>query len=385
MQRRRTSLVMAASLAAAAGMPVSLLAQSGAVQQEIERTTHAPPASAPAGEVLREIDSRIRFNFKDAPFDLVLDFFSRESSLPRINEVPVPQGTMTFISGETYSFDDALTILNLNLAPKGVQLRRERNFLHLGTLKESARQAGQVLRGEIPESVRPEQIINLTIPLSNARAETVVDQIRPLIGEYGAITAVPAQNMVIVVETAAQCRRIQQIVQAIDDIRPVDSDYRIFRLHHAKAEPVFNALKGLVGQRKTTVIYDKDNKPRTLEEIDIAGLNLQPDPRTNSIVAVGPEARIRVVEELVALLDVPEDAGQERAMTTFALESIDARNAQGQLNALFSSVEQARRPTVIAHPDALKVTVVGQPPMLVQAATLLSALDPGSRQHGSLS
>jgi type II secretion system protein D len=380
MRRNRTNrLMVAASLAAAAGLPVSLLAQEAPATP-----AGAEPLAAPALEPAREVDAMIRFNFKDAPFEMVLDFFSRESGLPRINEVAVPAGTMTFISGEGYTFSDALTILNLNLAPKGVQIRRERNFLYLGTLKDSARKASQVFHGTVPATVAPEQIANLMIPLSNARAETVAEQIKPLIGEYGSITPMPSQNMVLVVETAAQLRRIEQIVRSIDDVRPIDSSYRIFTLKYAKADAVFNALRGLVGQRKTTVIYDKDNKPRTLEEVDIAGLNLQPDPRTNSIIAVGPETRITVVEELVALLDVPDGtgAGGDRAMTTFVLEAIEAAQATTQLNSLFGSIEAARRPTIIAHPDAAKVTVVGSPPQLLQASSLLSALDPGIRPRG---
>ncbi|MEX2217316.1 MAG: secretin N-terminal domain-containing protein [Phycisphaerales bacterium] len=338
----------------------------------------AAPAAAPAEA---QPPAGIRFNFKDAPFHQVLDFFSREAGVPIIYEAPAPQETMTFISGETFTFENALTILNLNLQPKGLQLRREKDYLYLGTLKDSSRKATLVARGEVPDDARPEQIINLTIPLANSRAETVAEQIKPLIAEYGSVTAVPPQNMLIVVETAAQCRRILSIVSSIDGIKPIDSAYRLFPIKHAKADAVFNALKGLVGQRKTTVIYDKDNKPRTLEEIDIAGLNLQPDPRINAIIAVGPEARIRVVEELIALIDVPEGgpAGTHQMMT-FALEAVAPQQAAQQLNALFAKVEGAQKPTVLPIPENGKVTVVGPAALLAQAAALIAEIDPGSRQ-----
>src|SRR6185295_8311334 len=100
----------------------------------------------------------------------------------------------------------------------------------------------------VPTATRPEKIVNLTIPLNNIKADVVVEQIKPLIGEYGSVQAVPAQNMLIIVETAAQCRRIQQIVAAIDSVKPIDSAFKLFPLKHAKADTVFNALKGLVGQ-----------------------------------------------------------------------------------------------------------------------------------------
>jgi type II secretion system protein D len=383
--RRSTRILAAATLAAAAGLPISALAQDGQPAPSAPAAAPAVPAAsaapAPAPAPGLPPDGTIRFNFKDAPFDQVLDFFARESGLPPIYEAEMPKGTMTFISPEAYTFDDALTILNLNLLPKGVQLVKERNYLYLRTLKDSARRASDVV-STIPAGVRPEEIINLTIPLSNARADLVAEQLKTLVSaEYGAITAVPAQNMVIVVETAAQCRRIQQLVQAIDTVKAADSATRIFKLNHAKAEAVFNALKGLVGEKRTTVVFDKQGNKQVLQEDTVAGLNLQPDARTNSIIAVGPETRIAVVEELIGLLDVPEGAGGDQGLRSFILEGISAQEAAKQLNALFAGLE-GRKPTIIPSPEQARVTVVAPPALMAQAVALLGEIDPAGQPAG---
>jgi hypothetical protein len=131
-------------------------ASQPAVKPEPAQTQPAeaakPPASpAPAQPIA---PARIKFNFKEAPFDQVLDFFSRESGLPKIDEAAVPQGNMTFISGESYPFDDALTILNLNLLPKGVVLTKEKNYLYLRSIKDSARKASEVYVGKVPGDAR---------------------------------------------------------------------------------------------------------------------------------------------------------------------------------------------------------------------------------------
>src|SRR5690606_29002493 len=144
-RRRRSRLVLAASLVAAAGWPVSVAAQdsgsgpaatpppapaspggappagpkaeppapaAGGAGQEAKPAPAAEPP-APQAEVPAPAEEvRIRFNFKDAPFDQVLDFFSRECGLPIINETAAPKGTVTFISGDSYTFDEALEILN---------------------------------------------------------------------------------------------------------------------------------------------------------------------------------------------------------------------------------------------------------------------------------
>ncbi|QYU66073.1 hypothetical protein J4558_13790 [Leptolyngbya sp. 15MV] len=373
---RRSGLMVAASLVAAAGSAWSL---SSARAQDAASAPGAPAAQPEATQAAAEAKLPIRFNFKDAPFDQVIDFFSRESGLPVIREADPPQGGMTFISDRGYTFDEALSILNLNLTPRGMQLRRDANFLYLATLKDSARKAGAVVQGQVPAGMAPETIVNLTLALRNAQADRVAEQIKPLIAEYGSVTSVPAQNMVIVVETAAQARRIAEIVAAIDDVRPVDSAYRLFPLQHAKAEPVFQALRGLLGERTRQVFIDKDGRQTVTQDVTVAGLNLQPDTRTNAIIAVGSAARIQTVEELVRLLDVPEPEGQTR-MSTFTLEAVRPEQAAERLSALFEPVERSKRPTVITLGDAGKLVIVGSDAHVAKARSLLAEIDPQVRE-----
>lgn len=390
MQTTHTHRGFAAALAASAGLAVSVFARQ---ESAAESSPPPPQASAPAAPPAPEQPepapqaqpepqpggiAPIRFNFKDQPFDGVLDFFSRITGLPIIREAQPPQGAMTFISAEAYTFDEALTILNLNLQPHGVRLRRDGKFLYLASLQESARKPGDVVSASVPPGVPPDQILTLTIPLNNTQAQVVADQIKPLIGPYGSVQPVPAQNMLIVVETAAQCRRIQAIVGAIDGVRPADSEYKLFALRHAQADAVFNALKGLIAEKQTMVVFDEKGNRKVLREESIQGMSLQPDPRTNSIVAVGPRARIQVVEELIALLDVPEGAAGSAQMMTFALAAVTPQDAATHLAALFKAVPDASRPTIVPLADAGKVTVVASASQLAQAASLIGEIDPGS-------
>ncbi|MCH7871562.1 MAG: hypothetical protein IID33_07660, partial [Planctomycetes bacterium] len=80
-------------------------------------------------------------------------------------------------------------------------------------------------------------------------AALVVEQIKPLISQYGGIQAVPAQNMVIITESAAQVRRLSEIIRAIDSEKPMDSATELFRLKYSDPETVVNALKALIGER----------------------------------------------------------------------------------------------------------------------------------------
>ncbi|TVQ62329.1 MAG: hypothetical protein EA378_05260 [Phycisphaerales bacterium] len=351
---------------AASGFAVSVEAEPEPAAERVEG------GDAPA------IDSvRLRFNFQDATFEQVLDFFSRRTGLPIIREAPAPNGRMSFVSGQDYAFDEAMTILNLNLAAFDRRLRHDGGFLYLANLKDAARKPTRVAELDALDGLPPDEMVTVTIPLSNATAEQVAERIQPLVGEHGRVTPLPVQNMVLVVETAAQARRIRDIVQAVDAVRPVDSEFKLFPLEHADARAVVEALRGLVGQRIQRIIIDRDGQQRTVEEVDIGGISIQPDRRTNSVIAVGPKSRIDTVAELVALLDRPEGGlGGEHQMMTFALETITADRAAEALNGLFGAVASGRRPTVLPLADVNKVTVVGPAPMLAQAAALIGEIDP---------
>jgi len=375
MDRRSSHTLLALALVASAGFPVSAFAE--------------PEGGANASMEAQDVplNPRLRFTFNGAPFGQVLDFFARESGLPVIREAEVPAGAMTFISAADYTLNEAIEILNLNLAMHKRLLVRRDNFLYFRTLEDAARKPGRVFNADDLDDVDPSEYLTITIPLSNSNADQVIEQIKPLIKEPGLAAAVQPQNMVIVVETAAQCVRIRDIVQSIDSIKPVDSQYMIFMLRNADPKQAVEALKGLVGQRILKQIIGKDNKVREVEEIDIAGLSLEPDERLNAIIAVGSAVRLQTVAELVALIDAPEGglAGGESELATFQMRSVTPEQAKSQLEALFRGIPEKRKPTMIPLDVVGKLVVVADRGLLLQATALLGELDPAPAGEAPLS
>jgi type II secretory pathway component GspD/PulD (secretin) len=377
MSQPSRGLVVAASLVAVVGLPVSIWARPQPPAEPPATAVPVTPAAQPRDD--------ISFNFKDAPIDQVLDLFAREAGVPVIFEAAIPQGSITFVSSARYTFAEALSILNLNLARFGVHLRRQDQYLYLATLQDAAKRPIAIPADPAAvNQLTPDQIVTVSIPLDNARVEQVAEQVKALIGPYGGVLAIPAQNMLVVVESAAQVKRIREVVSTIDSRKPADAAFRLFPVKHAQADTVLNALKGLVGERQKTVIVDKDGSQRVVQETQLAGLNLISDPRTNSIIAVGPEARIRTVEEVLQLLDVPAAEVGEGQLATFVLATVTADAAAQRLTALFSKVEGKTKPVVLALPEVSKVTVVGPPDLIAQAAAVIAEMDPGAaRSDGS--
>ena len=320
-------------------------------------------------------EAPITFNFKEAPYDQVLDFLARETGLPIIYEADAPDAKMTFISAADYSLDESITILNLSLARHNVRLRHEGDYLYLSTRDEAFQhpEAGPLDRA------RPDAVLTINIPLNNALAATVAEQLAPMVTEPGQIIPVAAQNMLIVVEEAARCRMIQDIVAQIDSVRPSDQTTEVFPLRYADATLLAESLMTLVGGREQTTFTDKNNNVKIIDDVSKPALTITADTRTNSIVAVGPPHRMTTVQQLIALLDVDEGAGGgEQEMATFALSAITSDEAAKHLSSLFQGMDEDRRPTVLALGSVGKITVVGAPRQLAQARALLSEVDPQS-------
>ncbi len=326
----------------------------------------------------------IRFNFKDASFEDVLDFMARQTGLPVIREADLPKVPVSFISASEYDLPEALDVLNRMLWMHGVQVRREAQFLLLSKVEDMPA-LSPVLQDRVGEGTGDAQIVTIVVPLNNASAPPTAEQLKPLISKFGAVNALPAQNLLVLVDTAAQCRRLRSIIEIMDAEPPSDSKFRLFPIEHAKADTVVKSLTGLVAEKRSMVIIDKDGKMKTVEEEDIKGLSLEPDMRTNSIIAVGPDARLEQVEQLIALLDRPERGQGGTEMLTISLINLSPSQAARDLGALFKAVPNNRKPTIIPIQQHGKLTVVGSATQLMQSSALLSELDPGSGPSGGLS
>ncbi len=347
-----------------------------------------PPAAQPAGQaqpaapVAPTPAKPIAFNFKNTPWDLVVDFMARQTGLPVISETTPPAAPVTFISGAEYSVDEALDIVNRMLWMHGLQLRREANFLLLSKVEDMKARARQFV-GQVPEGVSPAELVTLVVPLNNSTAAMMAEKLGTLVTKgIGAITALPQQNALVVVDTAGSARRLQGILATLDSRPSVDSEFKLFTLKHAEAPAVFAALRGLVAEKRTTVVIDKDGQRRVVQEENFEGISIQPDARTNSIIAVGPAARLRTVQEVVSLLDSDAGEGGRREMLTYTLSGVTADDAAQKVTALFAGDAPRGRPTVLPLGAQSKLSVVGSSEQLKKVGALLVEMDPASARSG---
>ncbi|RLS67259.1 MAG: hypothetical protein DWH97_01280, partial [Planctomycetota bacterium] len=347
--------------------PVGALAQTAsdattpvAPTQESSAPT-APPTSASQATPA----PRLRFNFKGQTYDQILDYFSRVTGYPIVREIEVPKGTVDYIYPKDYSLSEALQTLNVLLQTQDCMLRVEGGRLFLQKLDEMKKENVPTFVGTLPAQITDDQIVTVVLPLLNAQAKPVAEQLKNLIATYGSVTALEQQNAVLIVETAAQVRRLQLIIDELDR-QDVENVIEFIAIQHAQATTLLKSLQALMGERVVEyVINPADGKRSKIEENRVAGLVVAADDRTNSIVARGSRAKIEQLKQTIELLDVPVANGASptasggRGMKTFSVVKVKAAAAKERLEQLFVGYPADKKPTIVALPEAERVTVVG--------------------------
>lgn len=372
---------IAAAMMLSCGLAVSVQgAQDTAPGSSLAEATRSDRA---AGSKVSS-DTPISFSFENAPYSEVLGFFSREAKVPIIYQAGVPEQGMTFISGQSFDFDTALDILNRFLLPHKVRLTHEDEYLYLRTIEDAARQPGSIFQGELPGTVRDGEIVTLAVPLTNIDAGAVAEQLKGMVATYGSLVPIASQNLLVVTETGEQIRRIREVIRLVDSQPPSDSDYRIYPLLNSRAEEVVTTLRALVPEYEKTIVQ-RGNRQEVEDDVTKPPVRFQTNGRSNSIIAIGPTRRLETAAQLIEMLDQGEGGALDsRQMASFVLEAVSAREAAQQLDRLFSSVPNDRKPTIIPMETQGKITVVGSASLVMQAEALLGELDPGlnDREHG---
>ena len=332
-------------------------AQDAAPQPPAAPSQPAQQQQAPA--------PRIRFNFKGQTYDQILDYFSRTTGYPVVRETEVPKGTVDYIYPKDYTLDEALQTLNILLQTQNCMLRVEGGRLFLQKLDDMKRENVPTFVGTLPAGVSDDQIVTVVLPLLNAQAKPVAEQLKNLIATYGSVTALEQQNAVLVVETAAQVRRLQGIIDELDR-QDVENIIEFLPIRHAKASELLKSLQALMGERVVEyVLNPADGKRMKVEENRVAGLVVAADDRTNAIVARGARAKIDQLKQTIELLDVPVAGGAAptaaggRGMKTFPVAKVKAAAAKERLEQLFAAYPADKKPTVVALPESERVTIVG--------------------------
>ncbi|MCZ6497790.1 MAG: type II secretion system protein GspD, partial [Gammaproteobacteria bacterium] len=165
-----------------------------------------------------------------------------------------------------------------------------------------------------------DRFVTQTIQLQNIGAAQLVPILRPLVPQYGHLTAHPASNILIIADRASNVTRMLNIIARMDQAGA--EEYEVIRLENASATEVVRMLS-------------------TLDQAAAAAggapaARIAADDRTNSVLISGNlSGRLRY-RALIAHLDTPnEDGGDTRVRYLYYADAEDlATKLQTQFTAL---------------------------------------------------
>ena len=139
--------------------------------------------------------------------------------------------------------------------------------------------------------------------LENVSVSQVLPVLRPLVSQStGQMSAYPAGNMIVLVDTVANVERIRQILARIDQSSIPETE--IIRLQFASAGDMVSLLLDLQEERTPSE-----------EEPASSRLQITADNRTNSVLVTGGQRQRDNIRQLVTLLDQPrEQSGNTRVI-----------------------------------------------------------------------
>ncbi len=208
---------------------------------DVEKTPGAGHKNAAA-------EPRLSFNFRFAPWDLVLKRFAEEARLTLdMNEVP--PGTFNYYDNSTYTVAEALDIVNGYLLQKGFILVRRHKFLVVVNIANGIQPnlIPRVSLRELPQRGRNE-LMSVVIPLGNIDAKSAAEEIKDLLGPYPQGTVLPLvkTNQLFVTDIGANLQEIAELLDGMGAVQEKkESTFRSFKLVHISATEAERMLREL--------------------------------------------------------------------------------------------------------------------------------------------
>lgn len=250
------------------------------------------------------------------------------------------------IGHESMSADEAWQAFRSTLHAHDLTTAEIGGVVSIVPSRDAAREPLRVGSGD-PSS--REGFVTQLLPLTNARAESLIEVVRPLLSEGAPISAYAPTNTLIVTDTAANIHKIHELVS---EINVADAPHTLVHtpLAFASAAQLRAAVEALYpleepahkatpqpAPRKTRRSKPSPTTPTVAGSEDRQISKILDDERTNSLfVLANPEGH-RAVAELVEVLDVDADAASRKRLEIVYLKYAMAEELAAVLEGLSSA------------------------------------------------
>ncbi|PQO25802.1 general secretion pathway protein [Blastopirellula marina] len=326
----RVSLSLSAYCCVAA--VVALLGQSkvwGQVEEPLIQSSTDVVESLPGDEnnteevAMPEIDGKLRFSFRGASWREVLDWVAEAGDLSLYVD-DVPTGSFTYSDSQYFTVDDAVTRLNLFLLPRGYTLVRKGQMLSVINLGDprGLQQLNAMARVVSPQDLdqlNDHEVVKCFVKLGDIVPTEAINEMEPLTLMTTPVV-LPRSNQLIITDTAKNLRSALQILESMKEPHGEEASIRRFDLKHVDAATVLLVASTHLG----------------IPENDTSGIDITitTDTTGRRLYAVGSEDKLKRLDSLIQVVDVPEEAEEAPIEKTLLSHSVSGDNLQAVYDVL---------------------------------------------------
>jgi type II secretory pathway component GspD/PulD (secretin) len=317
--------------------------------------------------------NKVRFQFKDEPWEKVLDWVAQLNDATVMIDVP-PSGKFTYSDTKEYTPTEALDLVHGALLDRGITLVRTGGLIKTTMLGDDMPwELVPFVPAEQLDRTAPHEVVMTTLPLHSLTGDKVAVEVEMSLTPRGRMIGNKIANRVIVFDRAGVCLQVRDLLALIDP--PTESTaarLRIYRLQHARAkevEPIVRELLGLQGQKPgglpeglaamlppdmnpenfTNVLFDRQFLSSFTPGYKLKGVGtekakekmkttLTMDAVSNSIFVVAEADTLSKVDEVVAAVDRPGETGGPAAIQirSFLIKAGNADKVALQLESVLA-------------------------------------------------
>lgn len=359
-----------ATLTLISGLGLSTLALSATAQE-----ARVSPDSAAKPPVEAGVENGLRFNFRNAPLEQVLNYMSEAAGFVIVlDNLPSLRGTVDMWSAHPVTKDEALQLLNHQLNRQGYTATIQGRNLIIAAKEDAKKRNIPIRTGndhrEIPANA---EMIMQVVPLRHINAAQVAADLQTLIPTSATVTANADSNSLVIIDTQINVRHIVELISSLDLSVESVSTMRVFQLKNSDpvemaqlinnlyAQPassgnsamgpmaaIMSRMGGMFGgrsggfpgmpgssqgsrgssSRSSTSSMGGGRSP-TRESVVTA----VPDPRTFSVIVTASKETMPGIAEIIAQLD--ENSARKQKVFVYTLENANPRQVETALRNLF--------------------------------------------------
>ncbi|HVS51007.1 MAG TPA: secretin N-terminal domain-containing protein [Opitutaceae bacterium] len=225
-------------------------AQDAAPAATSPATPAAPAATAPAAPATATPEAprpagTLRFNFRGAPLETVLNYMSEAAGFIIVLDTPV-RGTVDMMSAQPVTREEAVQLLNFALNKNGYASVVQGRTIVISSKDDAKKKNLPIRTGNDPEEIpNTAEMVMQIIPLRHIDATTTARDLGTLLPGTSTITANVDSNSLVITDTNINLKHVVELVSALDTSSDTVSSMRIFKLKNADPYEMAQLLTSL--------------------------------------------------------------------------------------------------------------------------------------------